>query len=728
MSFINSSTPINGTIDCEGHGTACGSIIVGDTPQVVGVAPGAKLRAYQVLTCDGKEETDELMIHALLQAYSDNVDMISWSMGAIHTFGIDPVTQITARIAEKIPIIVSAGNDGLHGPYTSNYLGSLGDTITVGMTVTEQLVTYNATFISSGGNNLTFPYLDAGAIAQNVSTTYNVQLENDLCKTNFTRINSSDTIIIGLGDSCKPEDYISDIQEGGYDGIIALQDPKLLGYLEVSRGNMLFLGSASSELNDWINNETSKNFTIKLFVGQDQLPGAMPRLSTISGAISSMSSWGPTFSQRFFPHIMAPGHQYLVGNPISNYSQSTGTSFACPYVAVVVALYLSTHKNASVKEVRNRLIASTDLLPQSVVDLNSAEVATFNDLAIAPLVQQGAGFVNAVQFFDKKTLLLSEPCLSLNDTKNRISTFTISLRNDDSKEVTYNISNKGFDTVYTRNSTWQVPAYYPDVTTQGPTARFMLNGTIVLKPGQEASFNVTIQPPSDVDSCYAPVFEGAIIIQSSNNETVRVSYIGSQYNVYEWLPFDEDPFIFYNTDDELLALEDIDNTLSVPALEISSLILKYQLRFGSTVVAFALVEHDFQTSSFSPSSSDTDSGFNETLIINKEQGKGNESAVFLTLGIVAPTEGKIIGFGENVTVVPGHYRVLAYALKAFGNRDLAQDYQLRLSKDFKILAENGTQTTNGQSSSLSTRRSGANYSSVSSWMAAILLLFSLFAF
>lgn len=724
VSFINSSTPLNGTIDCEGHGTGCASIIVGDTPQIMGVAPGAKIRAYQVTTC-GIDATDELLILAALQAYDDKVDLISWSMGSTFSFGVDTLSQITARVAEKIPVVVSAGNEGYYGPYTANNLGAFGKAISVGLTVTEQVVTYNATFISSSGNNLTFPFLENSAISPNVSATYKVQLEGNLCKKNVTQASDSDTIIVGLSGSCPAQSFVPLIEQGGYLGAIVLYDPSLLGYLEVLDMNLQLLGAASSEVNNWIMNETSKNSTLKLFVSLDQIPGAMPRLSSISGAISSMSSWGPTFSQRFYPNIMAPGGDFLLAKPPTGYYEASGTSFACPYIAGVVALYLSTHKNASVDEVRNRLLASTNLLPQSIALLNATEIATFNKSTIAPLIQQGAGFIDAVQFFDKKTLLLSEPFLSLNDTKHRVSTFTISFRNGDSEAVTYDVSNKGFDTVYTRNSSWQIPRYYPNVTAQVPTASFILNQTVTLQPGQETSFNVTIQPPTNIDSYYAPVFEGAIIIQGSNNDTIRVPYIGSQYDVSEWLPFKQGPLVYYSADDELLPLEDIENTLSIPDLDISSLVLKFQMRFGSNVLSFRLVDHDYKISTFSPSSFERNDGFNGTLLL-AYQGSAVISD-FATWGVNSPGEFEILGVGEYDTAPPGQYRVLGYALKPFGNSEAPEDYQLMLSKDFEIVSTNGTNSTSSQSASLSTKRSEAINSSVSSWMAAMLLFISLFA-
>lgn len=725
VSFINSTTPTNGTIDRVGHGTSCGSIIVGDTPQAVGVAPGAKLRAYQVDSSDSRN--NEAIILAFLEALKDKVDMISISMGEDAPYPDSPVAQIAAKAAERIPVITSASNEGDDGPYSANDIGSAGDVIAVGMSYTEQMVTYNATLISSSGNTLTFAYVESVARAPKWNATYMVQVEDNICNITLAKRNVSDTVVIGSKGKCQPGELYNAFTQVGYKGAIVLQKPTMLNYLGVEspiNSTFQLLGSASFDISAWILKEKSTNSTLKLTVNTNQLPGAIHRQSSISNAIGKMSSWGPTHSQGFFPHIIAPGGNYFIANPQKMYYENSGTSLSCPYVAGVVALYLSTHKNATVKEVKNRLLAATSLLPQSIQvnpEYDSNLEATFDSSDIAPLIQQGTGFIDAVQFFDKKTVLLSEPYFSMNDTSNRVSTFNISFKNGDSKEVTYNISNKGFQTVYTRNSSWSISKYYPRVIPQGPTAKFILNTTITLRPGEVASFNVTIQPPKDIDEYFAPVFDGAIYIEGSNNETVRVPYIGSQFKSYDWLPFDEKSFVYFKDGKYEVSLEKIKNTVSIPSLGISSLGVYFDLRIGSTYCAFSLVNHDYQMSEFSPSTFQNSLPFNGTLLIEQEDEPGIMPAIFRYLPAKAH-KGFLRGVVGSANVPPGHYRILACALRPFGNSSLADDYQLKLSRDFRITESTTANSTTSQASSGASPKKlgGATNSSVNSWLFALL--------
>lgn len=726
VNLANSTTPLNSTEDCEGHGTLCSSIIVGDTPELLGVAPGAKIRSYQVGDCHMKSE--EGLIRGLLEALKDGVDVISCSMGDHAPYALSPLAEVAARVATKIPVIVSANNDGIDGPYSANKMGSVGDVIAVAMTVTRQLMTYNATLFSTSGNNLTFRYLDTQAVAPRVNGTFFVQFVNSICNIKKANTTLSETVVFGMGGNCLLDAIFLNLDEVGYMGAMVLQDPTELNYLgsEIPKNSkMKVLGSASSELFAWISDEISNNSTVKMYVNLDQAYETIPRKSSIAGAISEHSSWGPTFEQGFMPHITAPGGNYLVANPHQIYYEASGTSFACPYIAGVVALYLSAHKNVSVKEIRNRLLAATNLLPQSIeVSVNGNDVynaATYDNSTIAPLIQQGTGFIDAVQLFEKKTLILSEPYFSLNDTRHRVSTFTVTFQNGDSNEVTYNISNKGFDTVYTRNQNWTIPEYYPPVVQLGPTASFILKTTIVLKPGKTASFNVTIKPPQDVDSYFAPVFEGAIFIEGSNNDTVRVPYIGSQFDAYQWLPWSEEPMLFVNsTEGELVPLEKIKNTVSITPLEIDSLVLKSFIRFGTSFRAFYLVKHDFKLSSFSPSVFITMDGHEGLLTLNTPDG-GQVPALF---PFKEPGEliASIANVGNSSDISPGRYRVLAFALRPLGDELLSSDYQLKLSKDFKILESNDN-STNNQNESQPTKLSGAWRVSFNSWLITMPLTF-----
>jgi len=126
-------------IDTNGHGTQVAGIIAADG-QVKGIAPKSNIIAYKVSE-EGDEVSSDLIIKAIEQAISDNVDIINISLGVNKTNPkIDEA--VNKAIEHGIVVITAAGNDGPE-------LGSIGspgknsNAITVGATynnITASLV------------------------------------------------------------------------------------------------------------------------------------------------------------------------------------------------------------------------------------------------------------------------------------------------------------------------------------------------------------------------------------------------------------------------------------------------------------------------------------------------------------------------------------------------------------------------------------------------------------
>ncbi len=78
-------------------------------------------------------------------------------------------------------------------------------------------------------------------------------------------------------------------------------------------------------------------------------------------SIASFSSWGPSADGRVKPEVCATGYQSALIHPIDNSSiYGNGTSFACPIIAGMAACLWSAIPSATNKEIRFRIIASSD--------------------------------------------------------------------------------------------------------------------------------------------------------------------------------------------------------------------------------------------------------------------------------------------------------------------------------------------------------------------------------
>ena len=135
-------------IDTNGHGTQVAGIIAADG-QIKGIAPKSNIIAYKVSE-EGDEVSSDLIIKAIEQAISDNVDIINISLGVNKTNPkIDEA--VNKAIEHGIVVITAAGNDGPE-------LGSIGspgknpNAITVGATYNNITASLVATLEVSENN------------------------------------------------------------------------------------------------------------------------------------------------------------------------------------------------------------------------------------------------------------------------------------------------------------------------------------------------------------------------------------------------------------------------------------------------------------------------------------------------------------------------------------------------------------------------------------------------
>ena len=112
---------------CAGHGTHVAGIIAATalnnthaSQPFVGVAPALCIRAYRVFGCIGTVSSD-IIIAAMVQAFSDGVNIISMSLGETDGWSETAQDVVAARIAERgVFVSVAAGNDGEMGMFDAS--------------------------------------------------------------------------------------------------------------------------------------------------------------------------------------------------------------------------------------------------------------------------------------------------------------------------------------------------------------------------------------------------------------------------------------------------------------------------------------------------------------------------------------------------------------------------------------------------------------------------------
>jgi len=187
----------------------------------------------------------------------------------------------------------------------------------------------------------------------------------------------------------------------------------------------------------------SEGKTIKFYFADNPPDGVIYSANTINGgAMSTFSSWSPTYELNIKPEVSAPGGNILSTYPIDSgsYAISSGTSMAAPYISGILALYMEAH-------------GSNITFDSSIVS-TTAKPLPFNDGTqtypyLAPVIQQGGGLVDAYAVVHYTTKI-SPGVLQLNDTAhfNEITSFTIS--NEGSTDVFYTFEHVRFPGLISR--------------------------------------------------------------------------------------------------------------------------------------------------------------------------------------------------------------------------------------------------------------------------------------
>ncbi|KAG5930932.1 hypothetical protein E4U59_000704, partial [Claviceps monticola] len=389
-------------MDCQGHGTHVAGIVAAQNNSFgfTGTAPGVSLGAYRAWGCVGGSGND-VLIAAFNKAYQDGTDIITASLGGPSGWAGDPLAVTVSRIVDKgVPCVLAIGNTGKMGIF---YPASPANGQHVSAIASFDSAQAPYFLIVSKYQVDNGPEQSFGHRHTRLRNWYNVNLpawassldptiKNDACAPFPANTpDLSKFIVLIRRGTCDISDKIQHAIDKGAKYVLIYNDAP--GTSEIDLGPIGLGAVTAVSIIDDKTGETfikalkdGKKLTLKM-VGPDnnveQWIGTDNNTNT-GGAVSTLSSWGPTFEMDTKPQYGAIGGYVLSTYPRDqgSYAIFSGTSMACPQAAGIIAL---------IRHVRGAIT------PQQIQDLlsSNANPQLFNDGTkfydyLAPVPQQGA--------------------------------------------------------------------------------------------------------------------------------------------------------------------------------------------------------------------------------------------------------------------------------------------------------------------------------------------------
>lgn len=521
-------------MDCAGHGTHVAGILAAQKNSMgfTGAAPGVTIGSYRAFGCNG-ESGDDILIAAFNQAYEDGADIISASIGGPSGWSEEPWAVAVSRIvAQGVPCILAAGNTGSAGLFYASTAGNGKKVTAVGsFDNTKFLSLLNAsTYSVDGGSKHEFGHLSGkpsawkGVELPLWALNYDTGVHDDGCD-EFPK-NTPDLskyIVLLRRGSCTFDAKASNAAKAGAKYIVFYSNKEDLAPFDVSAVKEIKAASIVSpdQGKQWIDAlKSKKKIVLAMSDGSDGNVILEQKINNVTGgAVSSFSSWGPTWEMDVKPQFAAPGGQILSTYPRSmgSYAVLSGTSMASPLVAGIVALIAEVRGTHDPALIENLLSASAN--PQLFNDGKA-----FYDF-LAPVPQQGGGLLQAHDAAHAK-VLVSPSSLSFNDTDNFAESLNFTLKNTGKKQIDLQISHVPAVTMFTLVKNTMYPDDFPNDFAKEQASIKFSESKVTVDAGESIVIEVLATPPKGLNDTRLPLWSGYVAINGTDGTSLSLPYQG----------------------------------------------------------------------------------------------------------------------------------------------------------------------------------------------------------
>ncbi|NDL59074.1 S8 family serine peptidase [Phytoactinopolyspora sp. XMNu-373] len=509
--------PNDDPMDCGGHGTHVAGIVGadGDTAEggVRGVAPGAELGAYRVFGCGGSTTAD-IILAALEMAYDDGMDVVNMSLGAAFaTWPQYPTAAASDTLVDQgVVVVASIGNSGAAGTWSAGAPG-VGEKV-IGVASFDNAEFAARAFRASPDDEL-FGYSNATAAPEApeegsivMSRTGTPETADDACNTAGELPDLSGTAALVRRGECTFYEKAINAQNAGADAVVLYNN--VAGSFAPTVAPPTPDDPAITIPVVAISQADGHELDSRIVAGETTLTWTDERTiveNVTGGLISSFSSYGMTADLTLKPDIGAPGGLIRSTYPLEldSYAVLSGTSMSAPHVAGAIALLLEARPDTEPEAVRE--ILQNHAVP---ADWSLVPDAGY----IEPAHRQGAGMLSIDKSILAETAVVPGK-LSLGDSADGPVTSDITVRNDSSDDVTYELSS--IDAITTADEPHN-PGFY-----LGGAGVDFGTETVTVPAGGEVDLQVTITAPDGPD---LGQYGGYLVLSPDEGDTLRVPFAG----------------------------------------------------------------------------------------------------------------------------------------------------------------------------------------------------------
>ncbi|KAJ2713684.1 hypothetical protein H4R19_002121 [Coemansia spiralis] len=684
--------------DCSGHGTHVSGIIAANGTQVQGVAPGATLGMYRVISCpvNGELATDDsFILQAMEAAFKDKMDIINMSIGSVG-WPEDPVAMFAARLVDRgVVVVAAAGNEGADGLLTGNSPGVGRGVISVG-SVDNWNITAAAASITTprgtravqlaypGNNEVPFEFAKATPLAVPRDSAGSIQGCNPI------KASLAGAIAVVERGNCTFTEKAHLAAARGAVGLIVINTQKEMLSMDIARDVKI-----PSML---VNSEDGAFIVAGVAAGKTLLvakPGAVATFvdAESGGHMSSFSSYGPDAELGLVPLISAPGGNIWSTYPVKrgSYQSMSGTSMSAPYISGVAALLKQARPELTVGQIR-AILANT---AAPVADAASG-------LAASPF-SSGAGLVDVFKAATARAIV-TPPVLSINTTAPtakadgypdapkggvRISTHTLVFNNTDrAKQATVvpdmvpaaALTMFGADGNYAPSfantgqlAVWPVGPKKAPATTVAQV-RFS-SSKVTVAAGASAELKVTIAAPYGLAEAQRWFFGGFVRLAATWDGDKKPTVFSVPFGGYNG-DYRQSPVLSPKAlglpafvDQDLTPIKTVGLTIS-PAAPAA---FAFRIDTPTALLWTALIDAaKRKTIGYLPGG----------VVQYVPRSLPSTSPVFVVM--VNNTVHKDLGEGKPALAPPGKYRVRLAALRPFGDPAKASDFEVWDSEEFSF--------------------------------------------